>query len=88
MLYFPAGKYTIAGLVVEDWHNLGPHLLQLLEARSIAAVSSLTPFPSGLSAGVPPRLTKLDADLWPQCPLRCEILGMWNSCEKLPIFGA
>lgn len=41
----PAGKYTTAGVVVEDWQAPGAQRPPLLMALLIAAVSSVTPSP-------------------------------------------
>jgi len=43
--YVPAGKYTIAGVVVEVCRPAGPNLPPALMAELIAAVSSVTPSP-------------------------------------------
>ena len=45
ILYVPTGKYTIAGVLVEDKHLPGAHRPPELMARFIAAVSSDSPSP-------------------------------------------
>ena len=77
-----------AGLVVEDWHDLGPHRLPLLMTRMIAAVSSVAPSPLDVSASVLIALEISDTDLWPQRPSPYGILGRQNPCGRLPPLGA
>ena len=44
-IYVPAGKYTMAGVVVVDWQDPGAHRPPDDIAAWIAAVSSVTPSP-------------------------------------------
>lgn len=44
--YVPAGKYTVAGVVVDEAQLPGAHLFPSLMARLMAAVSSVTPSPA------------------------------------------
>ena len=43
IIYVPAGKYTTAGVIVEDAQEPGAHRFPSLMAFWIAAVSSVTP---------------------------------------------
>jgi len=51
IIYVPGGKYTSAGVVVEDWHGFvglywPAHLLPSATAALMAAVSLVTPSPT------------------------------------------
>lgn len=45
MTYVPLGKYTMAGVVVEDSHTHGAQRLPSVIAALMAAESSVTPSP-------------------------------------------